>query len=123
MTAIKGGGRVVLGIDDHRQHCRLGAQRAQDSIEQKRRPQLPAPETLIDRKPANQRRRQHRIARQAAGVVIRQVMDGNAGGGQRVIARHRRRAVRQRDKAVGHAPPHILTGLAFEIAVERLYAG
>lgn len=59
-------------------------------------------------------------AKRTPGRFIRQILDGNAGGGQRVESRYRRPPSGQSDKAIGHAPPHVLACLCLQTAVERI---
>ena len=69
---------------------------------------------------ADQRRRQNRVARHAAGLLRWEILHRDARRGQGVEAGDGDFALRQRHEAVGDAPPHILARLRREVAVERL---
>ena len=120
VVPIEGCCSLILGIDDYRQHCRFRPKRPQDRVEQQSPAELLSPEALVHRQPADENRRENRIARKAAGLLRWQVLHGDAGRRQRIIPGNGSAAVRDRDEAVGHPPAHVLAGLPRQIAIKRL---
>jgi hypothetical protein len=89
---------------------RVGKQRAAESLVTK---------ALVDSKTADQRGRQHRIAREAFANVHRKIVGGNARRRERVEAGNPVRRRLHGDKAARHQPLYILRGLFTQIPVER----
>lgn len=122
MMPIKPRRRFVLGVDHQREHCGIGADRARNGVEQQRGAELPALKAAIDGEPANQRGRQHGIARQFARLFRGQTGHRDARGGKRVVARDGAALQRRGDKTVGDMTADVLRRLRPQIAVERFCA-
>ena len=108
---IEAAGRLILGIDDHRERGDLATDRAEQSVGEQEAA-VPSPlMVLIDSKPAQKRRRDERIARKLAGDISRKFGEFHAGRGQRVIAADG--AVRQHEH---ERRRHVLAGVLASLA-------
>jgi hypothetical protein len=84
--------------------------------------ELPAAEAMINREAPEQGCRNPRIVGELFSQRGREVAQGNAGRGKRVIAANGRIEQVNCDKAGGKAAPHILPHLVMEITIERFDA-
>ena len=113
---------VVLSIDYEREHPRFRPHRPLGRVREERAGNATAAEPVVDRKAADQHRRQHGITRQSLHIRRGQVSEGKARCRQRVIAGDQTAIGRNGDEAIGDAATDVLCDLFAEIAIKSCNA-
>ena len=120
-TLVECGRVVALGIDQDREHGRIGASGALYGIDDERPTEVLTLMARGNRQPANQRRRDERVARQLLRQRRREIAERHTGRGEGVVADDL--AFRpDRDEAVADAALDVLGDEFAEVAVKRFDA-
>lgn len=120
VMAVEGRRAIVLGVNQEREGRDFGGGGALGCVPEESATKAAAAEVLIDCKPAETGGGHARIAGQPAGCRLRQVAQEHGAHRQRVVAGDLTCRPLQSDEARAHPPTRVLSGLAVEVAIERL---
>ena len=122
MVEVEPYGLIVLGIDHERIDGHFGSYGPRGCVPQEAGSELASPIGLVDGEAAEPCHRYGWIPRKAFSEGFRQIGEGDARRGERVVPGDLRRGCVERDVTGGHPPPHVLGHVLTEISIEGFHA-
>lgn len=117
MVTVERQGIVVFGINNDGKGSNIGMEGTKDGIDEQGASKSLSMESRINGQTTDSDGWNRRIPRQFLFNIVRQLSDGNLGGGKRVKTGDMFRLIANRNIACSHAAANVLRNLCSEIPV------